>query len=48
MVERQDMSRSWIVPFRAMAYTLFYIGIIFHFQSTNRPGLFKVARYEND
>ncbi|CAF1058024.1 unnamed protein product [Rotaria sordida] len=44
MVEKQDKSRSWIAPFRAMIYILFYIGIIFHFKSTNRPGLFKVAR----
>ncbi|CAF1099065.1 unnamed protein product [Rotaria sordida] len=44
MVEKQDKSRSWIAFFRAMIYILFYIGIIFHFKSTNRPGLFKVAR----
>ncbi|CAF0830997.1 unnamed protein product [Rotaria sordida] len=44
MVEKQDKSRSWIASFRAMIYILFYIGIIFHFKSTNRPGLFKVAR----
>lgn len=48
MVEKRDYSHSWVVPFRAMAYILFYTGIILYFQSANQPGLFTVARYEND
>lgn len=48
MVEKHEKSRSWVAPFRTVAYVLFYIGLVIHLRASHNPSLFKVARYEND